>query len=221
MKTDRKTKPMRVLKKPIKGTHLSRPGRKTPEKKLNEPAARIRTASKKITGNSQDTLAREQAEEKLRERERQLITALSSMRMSVWEWDPHTDKITWAPELFEITGLERDKPGQITDPFTDPFTDLLHPGDAARLIASAKKALAEQSMFAEEFRILGPDGRTRWFSSLGHLDHDPNRKTYQVIGMLQDITERKQAEEKLRESEEKYRFLFESNPMPMWIYEIG
>ncbi len=166
---------------------------------------------------AQDITERKQAEEALRERERQLILALSSARISIWEWDPQTGEVAWSPEYFEFTDLDhndlREKSGV--------FTDFLHHEDAERVTTSIEKALKEESVFAEEFRTLRPDGRIRWLSSLGHPEYDPKRKIFKVIGTIQDITERKQAEEALKEAEAKYRNLVELLPVIVYTAEMG
>ncbi|HEX9333138.1 MAG TPA: PAS domain S-box protein, partial [Anaerolineales bacterium] len=149
---------------------------------------------------------RKRAEEALRESENRLILALSAAQMSVWEWDLRTNHILWSPEFFEITGVTEDG----FDRTFESFTNLIHPEDGARVRASAEKALAEKTLFAEEFRIVCPDGEVRWLSNLGHAEYDSSRKHLRLIGTIQDITNRKQAEEALRQSENRYRTLVET-----------
>lgn len=153
---------------------------------------------------------------RLRESENRLILALAGAQMSVWEWDLETNSILWSPEFFKITGVQKDASGSTLE----SFTNLIHPQDADRVRTSAEKALADQSLFAEEFRIIRPDGELRWLSNLGRAEYDSSRKHLQLIGTVQDITSRKRAENALRQSEEKYRLLFENNPLPMWIYDL-
>lgn len=166
---------------------------------------------------AQDITERKQAEEALRERERHLILALSSARMSIWEWDPQTGKVAWSPEYFEFTALDHNELREKTG----VFTDFLHHEDAGRVATSIEKALKGESIFAEEFRILRPDGGIRWLSSLGHPEYDSNRKIFKVIGTIQDITERKQAEEALKQAEAKYRNLVELLPVIVYTAELG
>jgi PAS domain S-box-containing protein len=133
---------------------------------------------------------RKRAEEALRESENRLILALSGAQMSVWEWNLQTNQILWSPEIFEITGVkENDLGGTFKS-----FTHLIHADDIVHVMAAAQKAMNEGTLFAEEFRIIRPDGEIRWLSNLGHAEYDAKQDYLRLIGTVQDITQRKQAE---------------------------
>ncbi|MBN2119051.1 MAG: GAF domain-containing protein [Anaerolineales bacterium] len=135
-------------------------------------------------------MARKQAEAALRESENRLILALSGAQMSVWEWNLQTNQILWSPEIFEITGVKESGFGGRFE----SFTHLIHRDDISHVMAAAQKAMTERTLFAEEFRIIRPDGEVRWLSNLGHAEYDATRDHLRLIGTVQDITQRKQAE---------------------------
>ena len=143
-----------------------------------------------ILGVGRDITKRKLAEEKLQESEIRLIQALSTAQMSVWEWNLQTNDILWSPEFYAITGIEESG----FDGTFDGYTDLIHPEDAARVRQAAEKAVAENTMFAEEFRIIRPDGEVRWLANLGHAEYGRSNTSLRMIGTVQDITARKQAE---------------------------
>ncbi len=137
-----------------------------------------------------DITERKLAEDRLRESENRLILALSAAQMSVWEWDLKTNAVVWSPEFYEIAGISE----SAFDGTFEGYTDLIHPQDASSVREAAEKSVASNTMFAEEFRIIRPDGEVRWLSNLGHAEYSEAGTSVRMIGTVQDITQRKQVE---------------------------
>jgi PAS domain S-box-containing protein len=137
-----------------------------------------------------DITDRKLVEEKLRESENRLILALSAAQMSVWEWNLKSNEFLWSPEIYAITGIAE----STFDCTFEGYTNLIHPQDVARVRQSAEQAVTSDTMFAEEFRIIRPDGEVRWLSNLGHAEYDQSGTSVRMIGTVQDISRRKQVE---------------------------
>ncbi len=72
-----------------------------------------------------------------------------------------------------------------------------------------------------EYQILGFQGTERWVETYGVPLKNANSEIIAFLGVTRDTTERKLAEQHLRESEEKYRLLFSNSPLPMWVYDLN
>ena len=152
-----------------------------------------------------DITERKAVEDALRSSDERLNLALTAAKMGVWEWDVQSNAIVWSPECFEIFDVES------FNGTLESFTNSLHPDDANRVMSAADKALADMTIFSVEYRIIRSDGRVRWLSNLGRPIYSEQGSPLRLIGTVQDITERKRVEEALRESEEKYRSVFEQS----------
>jgi PAS domain S-box-containing protein len=99
------------------------------------------------------------------------------------------------------------------------WRSLVHPQDRQVLTAHLRKLYAGQ-VDATEFRIISKLGEAIWIRNYGQPEwHAEQQRVTRILGAGQNITEQKRVEAALRESEERYRLLFESNPNPMWVYD--
>jgi PAS domain S-box-containing protein len=152
-----------------------------------------------------DITERKQIEEERRESEERLRLALEAGRMGVWEWDVGTNAVKWSRENFTILGLA---------PFTfEPdyhtWADRVHPDDLPAALGELNRAIAEKGEFRYEYRVIWPDGTVRWVENHGKPVYDDGGQCRKVSGLIVDITERKQADEALRQSEARYRAIVE------------
>ncbi len=92
--------------------------------------------------------------------------------------------------------------------------------DRGAVEQQALRLLAGEERPPLEHRIVRKDGQVRWVRNTPVLHRDENDHLVAYDGLIQDITERRVAEEALTESERRYRLLFESNPLPMWVYDL-
>ncbi|MBA3487745.1 MAG: PAS domain S-box protein [Lysobacter sp.] len=157
----------------------------------------------------QDTLVRELRQTSLRLRQAHALAAIGE-----YEWDLQTDRVRWSPQIFAIYG--RRDGGALLD--SRQALDWVDPRDAQAVEASLEQLICGGNPGPLEFRIHRPDGEVRWMQARGTMIEEADGRRY-VRGIQQDVTELAQVRERLREAEAQYRFLFEHNPMPMWVYD--
>ncbi len=153
-----------------------------------------------------DITARKQAEDKLIRSERQLSEAQSITRLGSWEWDILANRTEWSSEFYNILGIHHELLAPIT---YEVFLSYVHSLDRERVVHVVEQALATKEPFSVDYRIVRPDGVERYIHTRGRVISDRDGQAVQIHGSLQDITERRQADEILRQSEEKYRTLVE------------
>jgi two-component system, NarL family, sensor histidine kinase UhpB len=110
-----------------------------------------------------------------------------------WEWNIKDNAETWSDEQFRIFGYE---PGEI-EPTYDHFIEALNREDRSKVLAAVKNTLDGTKPFKIEFRIIRPDKTERTVIAQGEVERDNENNPVRMIGIVMDITERKQAEEKL------------------------
>jgi PAS domain S-box-containing protein len=116
--------------------------------------------------------------------------------MGVWDWDVLNDKLRWTERVYEIHGVApADFHGRVED-----FTRLIHPDDAARVSAAIEEALTGDPAYNIEFRIIRPSGEMRWVYTSGRALRDDRQRAIRMLGATIDTTDRKKAEEKLKEA---------------------
>ena len=148
-----------------------------------------------------DITERKQAEEKLQQTNERLDLAQRASGAGVWDWDIKTGHIEWSSELFDLFGLDPQK--DIAS--FEIWNSVLHPEDLEIAGFRIDQALKEHTNLNSEYRIIRPDGQVRWINALGHGTYDDQGRPVRMIGICIDITGSKEAEEALRESEERAR----------------
>jgi hypothetical protein len=160
---------------------------------------------KKTAEKNRDITERKRAEEALRESEERFRIATETTNDVVYEWDlQHT--VQWLGNIDELLGYG---PGKFPRTM-DAWTDSIHPEDRERVMAAVQAKLDGRAPYAIEYRVRRQDGVNRWWSARGDTVKTLDGNPIKWIGTITDITERKRAEEELRDSEEKLRIIFES-----------
>src|SRR5947208_2951185 len=136
---------------------------------------------------------RKNAEEKLRRSEASLLDAQRLSRTGSWTHDLSSGTVTISPETVRIWGIE---PGD-NAAVSDFFFARMHPDDRLRVEQAYREAHVKKADFESEFRIVLPDGTIKNIHSFGHPIVSESGDIVEFVGAAIDITERKQAEQRL------------------------
>ena len=140
---------------------------------------------------------------RLQEREQRLRLALDVSRGGSWTWDARTNRADWDDRFREIYGFTADEPAT-----SEGWPGRVHADDRKRVLSVLDEVLqAKRSSWDNTFRIVRPDGTMAWIESLGQAYRDADGQIIRLTGLDLDVTERRRAEEALRESEEREVFL--------------
>ncbi|MFW6113077.1 MAG: PAS domain S-box protein [Thermodesulfobacteriota bacterium] len=157
----------------------------------------------------EDITERKRAEVALRESREDLNRAQAVAHIGSWRLDVQKNELTWSEENHRIFGIP---PGQ---PLTyEAFLGIVHPEDRDFIDRKWTAALAGEP-YDIEHRIV-VNGNVRWVRERAELEFDSQGRLLGGFGTTQDITEKKQAEEALRQSEARYRAIGELIPYGIW-----
>ncbi|MCS6302689.1 MAG: PAS domain S-box protein [Nitrospira sp.] len=160
----------------------------------------------RMTGVVQDITERKQAEAKLQEDEERLSLALSAANIGSFDWDIPAQVMVWSPETKRIWGLSAGGFGGTYE----HWRRQIHPDDVAEVDRIVRFSLENRDIACKyEHRIIRPDGMVRWIHVNATMQRDTAGRSIRMVGVNFDITARKQAEAKLRESEARFRNVFE------------
>ncbi|MDX6749729.1 PAS domain S-box protein [Geminicoccaceae bacterium 1502E] len=153
----------------------------------------------------------------LRAREEQLDAALAAWDAGTFRWEIAADRVTWDDNLRRVFALPE---GREVRTIGD-FLALVHPEDREAVVDGVQAALQARRDLDMEFRIVRGDGAVRWLADRGRLLLDGQGQPAAVIGACIDVTARRLAEERRRESEERYRSLVETSPDAIFVHQDG
>jgi len=152
---------------------------------------------------TRDLTQHRQAEAVIQESERQLAEAQHQAHLGSLHWDLATNTVTWSDELRRIYGVA---PQSTPENFAQ-FLALVHQDDRDLVDHLVRRALVDHRPFALEHRIVRPDGALRTLHAEGQFTVEDDGRVLALSATSQDITERKQIEEDLRQSREQLRQL--------------
>ena len=123
-----------------------------------------------------------------------LTSVVRIAHLGAWDWDLVKNTQSWSDEQFRIFGLE---PSAV-EPSDDRFLQALHPEDRERITEMIQQALAKEPRFQIDCRIIWPNGEVRHAVCQGEVCRDEAGHPVRIIDTVLDITERRRAEEEVR-----------------------
>lgn len=132
--------------------------------------------------------------------EASLAEAQKIARIGNWDWDISNNSLMWSDGIYRIFGVEP----QVFEATYEAFLDRVHPDDRKNVAKAVEVALAVGKPYSLDHRIVLHNGKTRYVHEHAEVFFDESGKPAKMIGTVQDITERKKAEERLRLSAEVF-----------------
>ncbi|GAB4029139.1 hypothetical protein GCM10028774_00090 [Spirosoma jeollabukense] len=166
-----------------------------------------------VYGSAHDITERQASETQLRLLNQRLQLATQAAGQGIWEGNLETDSLIWDDRMWALHGME---PGR-TDWSFKSYLNLIYPDDLAPFLAQSHLGQSGDKLW-NLTRIVRPDGAIRYIETNGLLIKGPQGQPAQAIGVAWDVTERKLAEEALRESEQRFREIAENVDEVFWIH---
>jgi two-component system sensor histidine kinase/response regulator len=167
---------------------------------------------KRSFGVLQDITETRLSEKIIKISQSELVEAQTIAKIGNWKWDVILNKLTWSDEIYNI--FEIDQKSANDNDFIKLLIKHTHPNDR-HILKQHLKSLSNITHTSYEYRIITPKGNVKYLSIIvGKLIRREDGTVRKIIGTLQDITDRKQAEIDYQRTENKYKLVLETIKMP-------
>jgi PAS domain S-box-containing protein len=169
-----------------------------------------------MTGKIKDNTDRKRVEQELTEANERLRLAMEAGSAGGWEFDLRTGRNLWFGKAHLQLGMTPDE----TSGSRMEFWNRVHEEDRERVKHALEVARETREDFTEDFRVVWRDGTTHWLRSRGRFHYTADGEAERLLGISLEITERKQAEQTLRESEQRLRLATQIGRMYAYEWDL-
>ncbi len=151
----------------------------------------------------------------LQRSEERLRLSLEAAQMATWEWDLITDKVWLSPNFVTLFGLEA---GMFAET-AEAWLEKVHPEDREMVKNNIAQQRIQQNDYCQEYRLLLND-KIYWVCSQSRVILDASNSPIRMVGTIHDITERKQTQKKLQDSQQLIQQIAETAPGLIYVYDL-
>lgn len=163
-----------------------------------------------------DITDRKEAEKALQTREEQLRLALNAAKMGTWDWNLITGKIIWSEWHAKLLGLELEN----FEVIYEDFACCVHPDDIKELNQRLEMARFTHNEYENEYRVIWPDGSIHWVEARGKFFYNESGEAIRMMGVIMDITERKETQKQLEDTQKFLEKIADSIPNLLYIMDF-
>jgi diguanylate cyclase (GGDEF)-like protein/PAS domain S-box-containing protein len=151
------------------------------------------------------------------QKEERLSLATKPNGVGIWDYNLQTNNVIWDDSMYELYNLRKD---DFSSSY-EAWTQTLHPDDYERSHQEIQDAISGKKPFNTEFRVCWSNGEIHNIKAVAKVFHDDSGKPLRMLGTNIDVTERRQAEKKLKKSEERWKFALEGAGDGVWEYDFS
>ncbi|MFM7580484.1 MAG: PAS domain-containing protein [Microcystaceae cyanobacterium] len=146
-----------------------------------------------------------------------LSLALKSGAIGCWDLDLADNSLYWDDRMYEIYGVDKQAIGSVV---YENWAERLHPEDRPGTERLLQQAILGEAEYNTEFRIIHPDGSTRFIKAYGTVSKDEQGQPQRMIGINFDISDRKKVEQEMLESRRLVQQIADSSPNVLYLYDL-
>jgi PAS domain S-box-containing protein len=171
----------------------------------------------RISGTFQDIDEKKKIELKYKETTERLKVATNKANIGIWEYEISENKLIWDDNMYNLYGIKKETFSGVYNAWEAG----VHPDDKENGRIEIAQAISGEKEFDTEFRVLWPNGAVKYIRAIAETQRDSNGNAIKMIGANWDITDSKEAEQRLRESAERLYVATTTANIGIWDLEIN